>query len=356
MELPHNLVDDEFIETQNLENIIAHVDNNNQNFDNSILYNKETLTKEYIINFLMNNGILQNKFICPICSKNMILSNNNSYADGKIWRCRGGIPLHDIKTNIRTNSIFENINIQIQILYFITFFCFIENLSLEKAFIETNNNKEILGNNTVTINGISKIYRLLREKLRKELHRKWNTDPIGIVIGPKGYACVEIDESEMIGNSQKIFWIFGIIDRTTKEARLFSVLNNRTKECLLPLLNNNVAINGEANLNLNMENEQYLINTRVYSDMFASYQLNDFAQLGYILRRVNHSVWFGYGQFHTNTIEGLWSHIKRLTKNFSGLTITKIDNMFDNDKKKYLDGWLCYGLLLREFEKKNIVN
>ena len=165
--------------------------------------------------------------------------------------------------------------ILIQILYFITFFCFIENLSLEKAFIETNNNKEILGNNTVTINGISKIYRLLREKSRKELHRKWNTDPIGIVIGPKGYACVEIEESEMIGNSQKIFWIFGIIDRTTKEARLFSVLNNRTKECLLPLLNNNVAINGEANLNLNMENEQYLINTRVYSDMFASYQQND---------------------------------------------------------------------------------
>ena len=75
----------------------------------------------------------------------------------------------------------------------------------------------------------------------------------------------------MIGNSQKIFWIFGIIDRTTKEARLFSILNNRTKECLLPLL----TINGEANLNLNMENEKYLINTRVYSDMFASYQQND---------------------------------------------------------------------------------
>ena len=88
--------------------------------------------------------------------------------------------------------------------------------------------------------------------------------------------------------------------------------------------------------------------------MFASYKPNDFAQLGYILKRVNHSVWFGYGQFHTNTIEGLWSHIKRLTKNFSGLTINKIDNMFanDNDKKKYLDGWLCYGLLLREYEKK----
>ena len=81
----------------------------------------------------------------------------------------------------------------------------------------------------------------------------------------------------MIENNQKIFWIFGIIDRTTKEARLFSVLNNRTKECLLPLLYNNVANNGEANLNLNLENEQYLINTRVYSYIFASYQPNDFA-------------------------------------------------------------------------------
>ena len=114
----------------------------------------------------MNNDILQNKFIWAIYSKNMILSNNNLYADGKIWRCRGGIPPHDIKINIRTNSIFENINIQILILYFITFFFFIKNLLLEKAFTETNNNKEILGNNTVTINGISKIYTLLREKLR----------------------------------------------------------------------------------------------------------------------------------------------------------------------------------------------
>ena len=57
--------------------------------------------------------------------------------------------------------------------------------------------------------------------------------------------------------------------------------------------------------------------------MFASYQMNDFAQNSYILKRVNHSVWFWYRQFHTNTIEGLWSHVKRLTKNFSQLIIIK---------------------------------
>ena len=33
MELPHNLVDDEFIEAQKLENIIAHGDDNNQKFE-----------------------------------------------------------------------------------------------------------------------------------------------------------------------------------------------------------------------------------------------------------------------------------------------------------------------------------
>ena len=58
----------------------------------------------------------------PICSRNMILNNNNIYADGKIWRCRASKLPHEIKTNIRINSIYENLNIQIQILYFVTFF------------------------------------------------------------------------------------------------------------------------------------------------------------------------------------------------------------------------------------------
>ena len=121
MELPHNVIDDEFIESQNSENNFPHEEDNNQDFDNSILYNKENLEKEYIINFLMNN-VLQNKFVCPKCLKNMSLVNNNLYTDGKIWRYRGGIPAHDNKFNIIKNSIYENINIQIQILYFIKIF------------------------------------------------------------------------------------------------------------------------------------------------------------------------------------------------------------------------------------------
>ena len=45
---------------------------------------------------------------------------------------------------------------------------------------------------------------------------------------------MEIDESEIVGNGQMIYWMFGIIERNTKEAIIFSVLNDRTKRNLIP--------------------------------------------------------------------------------------------------------------------------
>ena len=80
--------------------------------------------------------------------------------------------------------------------------------------------------------------------------------------------------------------------------------------------------------------KESLENTRKYSDCFASYQPNTFRENGYILKRVNHSVWFGYGNFHTNNIEGLWSQIKRLTNNFSGISIESIEKLYNSEKKK----------------------
>ena len=50
--------------------------------------------------------------------------------------------------------------------------------------------------------------------------------------------------------------------------------------------------------------------TRIYSDCFNTYQKENFISKGYILYKVNHSVWFGKGTFHTNIIEGVWSAIK----------------------------------------------
>ena len=53
-------------------------------------------------------------------------------------------------------------------------------------------------------------------------------------------AKIEIDKSKVIGNSNKIIWMFGIIDRSNKDTRVFSVLDNRRKENLLPIIKKNV--------------------------------------------------------------------------------------------------------------------
>ena len=47
---------------------------------------------------------------------------------------------------------------------------------------------------------------------------------------------IEIDESEIIGKNDKILWMFGLIDRANKEARVFCVMDNRRKENILPII------------------------------------------------------------------------------------------------------------------------
>ena len=65
--------------------------------------------------------------------------------------------------------------------------------------------------------------------------------------------------------------------------------------------------------------------TRIYSDFFASYQEAYFIRLGYLLHKVNHSVWFGQGLFNTNTVEDLWSKIKLLSNDFSGISFNVLE-------------------------------
>jgi len=74
----------------------------------------------------------------------MKLENNKNYLDEKVWRCSSKIKVHEEKKN-RENSLFEEVNIPIPILYFLTLYCFTEKLSIEKAFIEINDNKNLFG-------------------------------------------------------------------------------------------------------------------------------------------------------------------------------------------------------------------
>ena len=303
--------DREFKETNS--NVMMNIQNDNQllnnnNNQNEInIYNNNDFQKDIVMNKLMANNILQNKVLCQICNKKMKLEKAASYQDGFNWRCRSNFPNNDSKSNIRNESIFENINIPIPVLYFITFYCFLENYSIDKTLIECNNNNNLFENYKISKPSIIKIYNILRNKIKIEMHKNWKNKLLGESITEKGFAAIEIDESEIIGNSEIIYWMFGLIDRVTKEARIFCVLNDRTKNNLLPLVKNNVLSNdmNEFEDDENMEiDEEYQINTRIYSDCYSSYQVNDFRNMGYILKRVNHSVWFGYESFHTNNVEG----------------------------------------------------
>ena len=302
-----------------------------------------------IIQLLQNKGMLLKEVICNKCNKKMKLEKNAIYLDKFCWRCRSQNPLHDIKLNIRKNSIYEDIKSPINALYYLTFNCFMKNMSINKSTNQVKEFCKALHIANISNKLIIKLYRILRAKIKRSFHSIWSHNLLALEPAEDGHPSIEIDESSIIGNSNSVIWVFGIIDRSDKQARLFCVMNNRTKQNLLPLIKNNV--NTIAPIDGNNE-----YTTRVYSDCFSSYQERDFTEMNFILHRVNHSVWFGRGSFHTNTVEGLWSCIKRLSNNFSGLNFHNLSKLEKEgiNSKDYIDDWLCYSLFLREIERKKL--
>ena len=65
--------------------------------------------------------------------------------------------------------------------------------------------------------------------------------------------------------------MFGLIDWVSKECRVFCILNDRTSFNLMKLIKENISTNENQDMDLD---EEYLENTRIYSDCFASYQPN----------------------------------------------------------------------------------
>ena len=166
----------------------------------------------------------------------MKLEKSKNYMDEKVWRCRTKQIIHDEKINIRKNSVFEDINISLPISYFLLFYCFIEKYSLDKSFIEVNNNKYLFGSKTCSKVAIGKFYSLIREKIKRNTHKLWRNNKMEHNISSEGYPVFKIDESEIIGNNETINWMFSIIDRISKESRVFCVLNDRTINNLMPII------------------------------------------------------------------------------------------------------------------------
>ena len=83
------------------------------------------------------------------------------------------------------------------------------------------------------------------------MHKNWKDNILGLSIGDPGYSSIEIDESEIVGNQNVIYWIFGLIERSTKEARIYCVLNNRTERNLLKIVEDNITTDNLNDIDLN---------------------------------------------------------------------------------------------------------
>ena len=278
-----------------------------------------------IINYLQKTGLLRNQNICQKCGRKMNMVTQNSTIDKVIWRCHKRSPPHDERINIREGSIFENVHIKINILYFLLYYCFIENTSINTALIKSKDFCQQIGETSTTASSIIKFFSIIRQRIKNKMLLLWDKNLLGITInGNLGYSSVEIDESKVISSSNEIWWMFGIIDRQTKEARIRCVLNNRTKNRLLPIIKKYVYATPYLYEDNDDNEANFSIQTRVFSDCFRTYERNDFKNMGFILKKVNHSIWFGVGLIHTNTIESFWHQIKLLTDKFNGLNLEAI--------------------------------
>ena len=286
----------------------------------------------------------------------MKLNKNKKLTDRVQWRCKKNLNIkHDYKVNIRKGSLFYEINTDLRIIYFIIFYNFVNYISIKQIFRNCKEFTKDLKIKGISRQYISKIHNLLRTKIMKEYHKYWGNNLMGMEPGDDGKSRLEIDESKMVCLNGRVFWIFGIVDRNKYDIRLFFVKDNRQKETILPIIVKNV-FTPNAQIIDNTDNDIILCATRIYSDCWASYQINDFNRLGFILYRVNHSQWFGQGNFHTNTVEGVWSQLKRLTHNFNGINgkLYYSDNIDEINTEIYFNSWICYGLFFMKCEKLNI--
>ena len=126
----------EFIRGNNLNQPVPN--NAELNDRPSGIYEPSLFQKKILVEYFQNNGIFLKVVFCDKCGNKCQLVKENQAIDEYIWRCRGYNPKHDTKINIRTQSFLEGLHINIQILYFVIFYCFVEAKSLNETLIETN--------------------------------------------------------------------------------------------------------------------------------------------------------------------------------------------------------------------------
>ena len=99
-----------------------------------------------------------------------MVTQNNSI-DKVIWRCHKRAPPHDIKTNIWEGYIFERFQIKIYILYFIIYFCLIDNMSISVEKSKCDSLCSQLVECSISSKSIYIFFSVLRQRLKIKMHK-----------------------------------------------------------------------------------------------------------------------------------------------------------------------------------------
>ena len=251
-----------------------------------------------IYTFLVDRSLLASRREC-VCGAQMILKERQNTTDGYIWEC----PSSNCRKrrSVRVGSFFEDSNISLAKWLYIIYLWSIGESNKRLSLLTGLSLRTI-----VTV--LDKIRNICSMKILNGNFK----------LGGRGKT-VEIDES-MFGNKRKYNrgrvsegqWVFGMVERDTGRSLVFRV-PDRQRETLVTRLVREFVEPG----------------TVIMSDKFSPYfNLND---VGYIHLMVNHSENFvdPYTGAHSNTIEGLWSQVKRKLKAMNGTTKEKLPGYLD---------------------------
>lgn len=250
-----------------------------------------------ILTFLVNRGLLTARRRCP-CGNQMVLQDDNS-DDGYHREC----PVNKCRKqkSIRAGSFFEDSKIPPSYWLYIIFLWSIDE-SNKKVSLLTGFSRRMV------VTALQKLQDICSLKI---LHGN-------VKLGSQGKT-VEIDES-LFGHKRKYnfgrigwgAWVFGMVERGTRRALAIWVPNRMIETLVAGLV------------------QQFVKpGTTVISDKFSPYFILN--SLGYIHIMVNHSENFvdPFTGTHSNTIEGVWSQIKRKLKAMNRTVKSKLPSYLD---------------------------
>lgn len=262
------------------------------------LYKSVLTSEEDCIRWLASYSLIPNERTCPLCDSTMVVARHWTY-----WRCqqcKKGF-------SVRRDTIFQNEQLPfmtiIELLYWWT-------LDSKPSIVC----REL----EMTNSAVSQWF----QRIRKMCERYYKEHPCRLGGNSKD---VEVNEW-IYGSSSNAQVVMGIVERGSSDS-FFTVVPDRSAETLLPIIEKHVRPS-----------------SRIITDNCASYvALPNHAVVNRSLNFVNPND----RTVHTNTIEGVWRHMKdELVKKKKGFKKELLEGYLREIQWRRLMGEACFAELL----------